>query len=75
MKLFKVIALVALSLNIATQAYADVGRATDADQVAAGSFVCEVTGKIVKRHVASPEVRKTEQRAPDTSVGSTRIAQ
>ena len=75
MKQFKLIALVALTLG-AQSAKAELGRATSADDVVAGSFVCETTGRVVKRHVASNEtLSKTKQRDTEGTSGTTRGAQ
>ncbi len=75
MKQFKLIALVALPLG-AQSAQAELGRATSADDVTAGSFVCETTGRVIKRHVASAEhLRQTKQREPEAATGTTRGAQ
>lgn len=53
MKKFKVIALVALSFGFTAQsAMAGLGRATSTEEVVAGSFVCETTGKLVKHRLA-----------------------
>lgn len=53
MKMFKVIALVALSFGFTAQsAMADLGRATSTEEVVAGSFMCETTGKLVRYRLA-----------------------
>jgi hypothetical protein len=53
MKMFKVIALVALSFGFTAQsAMAELGRATSTEDVVAGSFLCETSGKLVKHRLA-----------------------
>lgn len=75
MKQFKLIALVALTLG-AQSAQAELGRATSADDVTAGSFVCETTGRVIKRHVASNDaLSKSKTREPEAATGTTRGAQ
>ena len=83
MKQFQLIALVALIASVSSQSasaalggeeISTLGRATSADQVVAGSFMCEVTGRIVKRHISSNDAR-TQQRQAESPSGSTRAAQ
>ncbi len=76
MKSFKLIALVALTLVSVTHvARAELGRATSTDEVSSGSFVCETTGKIVKRHISSADVHESKQREADGAVGTVRSGQ
>lgn len=62
MKKLQLIALVALTFSLAGQAMAatgdgGLGRHTSVESIPEASFMCEITGKMVKRQIAAADIR------------------